>query len=477
MPSRSVRHTPLTAVVGLATCLAACSFGESGVEPPTDRIFLPAGLVADPVAGRWLYTVNSNSDLRFNAGTVVAVDTERAAADRVRTDWAICPTAGYTPNPAYPATCCYDFFDNRVLNCDDRQYIDAKSTLRIGSFGGSAVFEKRDDLPGLTGRLYFSVRSEPSITFIDVASTTQTLKLSCGAEGTNSLCDDAHKIRGDYDNAAFSALKLLEEPQTLTIDPLLRLLYVGHLLEGISLIDTCGDKPTLLSINQRIFSSPGYGVTSLSLGKPGDAAAPIYATGRNYGGRASEVQALALRGIKGGCGPSRTGAELISTEGFFSSAFFSDGSDIRAMVESRDKSRVYLLHRNSFLRQSPPAVVEVDRRDDGQGRPRNQAVGLVEICAGATEMHLHDAGRGDRLYVVCFEAGQIYVIDPAPLSVVGIINVGRGPTTLVFGKGDPGTAYVAGFSDNNVSVLDLAPGSPNENRVIQRIGFPQLRKL
>ena len=125
-------------------------------------------------------------------------------------------------------------------------------------------------------------------------------------------------------------------------------------------------------------------------------------------------------------------------------------------------------------------MVEVDRSADAEGKPYNRAVAVVETCTGATEMHLHDAGRGPRLYVVCFEAGQIYVLDTAPLSVAGIINVGRGPTTMVLPpKGaeyDQTKVYVAGFSDNNVSVIDLAPGSQTENRVVQRIGFPQLRK-
>jgi hypothetical protein len=33
-------------------------------------------------------------------------------------------------------------------------------------------------------------------------------------------------------------------------------------------------------------------------------------------------------------------------------------------------------------------------------------------------------------------------------------------------------AYVVGFGDNNISVVDLDPTSPTEYHVIQRIGFP-----
>src|SRR4051794_9068541 len=59
----------------------ACNFGESGVPPSADQIFLPTGLAVDP-DGRWLYVVNSNFDLRYNAGTVTAVDLQKVATDR-----------------------------------------------------------------------------------------------------------------------------------------------------------------------------------------------------------------------------------------------------------------------------------------------------------------------------------------------------------------------------------------------------------
>ena len=36
------------------------------------------------------------------------------------------------------------------------------------------------------------------------------------------------------------------------------------------------------------------------------------------------------------------------------------------------------------------------------------------------------------------------------------------------------TAYVVGFGDNNISVVDLAPGADNEYRVVHRLGFPRV---
>jgi DNA-binding beta-propeller fold protein YncE len=490
MPNRPSVVAARVAAVVAAIGAVGCSFGESGVEPPLDRIYLPAGLAIDP-SGDWLMAVNSNSDLRYNAGTVMVVNAAKAAGDRRlavdRSVFPACPSPGYVAEPPAPP-CCWDYFDDGVLDCSDRNYINPKATVRIGSFGSRALAHARTDMAGVTGRLYITVRSEPSVTFLDMVPTPTGLTLHCNATadaaGTpNPLCDEQHKVRGDHTNMAVSALRLLEEPSPMALDDKLGLLYVGHMIEGLSIIDTCTPMPALVSINRRIFSDIGFGVTSLNLERPGDPKASLMVTGRSFAGRPAEVQSLSLRGISGGCGvdgPSPRSVELVESEGFFSSAIPS-ATDLRGVVETEDGTRAYLLHRNTLSRFNPPAVVEVDRSLDEQGRRRNRAVGLVETCAGATELHLHDPARagepggGQRIYVVCFEAGQVYVLRRAPFGVMGVINVGRGPTAMVFSPNDPGLAYVSGYSDNNISVVDLRPGSPTENRVVQRIGFP-LRK-
>jgi len=64
------------------------------------------------------------------------------------------------------------------------------------------------------------------------------------------------------------------------------------------------------------------------------------------------------------------------------------------------------------------------------------------------------------------------VVDPQALLVVAIIEVGHGPTALRFSPTDPTIAFVADYADNNLSVIDLDPGSPTEYAVVQRLGFP-----
>ena len=82
--------------------------------------------------------------------------------------------------------------------------------------------------------------------------------------------------------------------------------------------------------------------------------------------------------------------------------------------------------------------------------------------------------RRPRLFVTCFADGEIYVYDPALPRLVKTFSVGRGPLGAgVRRHARPQVAYVVGFGDNNISVIDLAPGSPTEYHVIQRIGFPE----
>ena len=96
---------------------------------------------------------------------------------------------------------------------------------------------------------------------------------------------------------------------------------------------------------------------------------------------------------------------------------------------------------------------------------------MIETCSSPTFLYQHDTGEGPRLYVNCFDTGEVYVFDPAGPTLLTTFFVGRGPAGMVFDTARP-LAYVLDFSQNDVSVLDLAPGSPTQYHVIQRLGFP-----
>ncbi len=466
---------------------AGCGFGQSGIEPPRDRLFFPAGILVDP-SSEWLYVVNSNSDLRFNAGTVAALNLNKVARDRdpAQTTWGACPSNRFSRNqPVMEKACCRDLLDGRILNCDERSYIAADATVRIGSFGGAItqqVYQKGADK---IRRLFVAVRADPSVTFIDATVQGPSVSMRCsgpreGPPQTNALCDDNWRVRQagmDPD-----PLRLPEEPYALALDDALGILYVGHLFGGVSSIDVCSplrlETPRLSAVTPTVFrGSRLQGVTSLLLAAPGNPAAPLLATSRF----STEVTELALRSpASGGCTPTDTPPPIrdltvVPTVDFPSAAFYPNGADVRGVLLSPDGQRAFVLHRNDpYNRRNPAALVVIDLHRDANQAPVARPVDVLEVCPGPTEMRMHDAGRGPKIFVTCFEAGQIYVIDPDLLSVTAIIDAGRGPNTTVFPPADRTMAYVATFTDNTISVLDLKPGSATEYRVVQRIGFPHL---
>src|SRR5262249_7847229 len=70
-----------TLVLAALAAAPACKLNQQGVAPPLDPLPFPASALVDP-DGHWLYVANSNSDLRYNNGTLVAVDLDAVTRDR-----------------------------------------------------------------------------------------------------------------------------------------------------------------------------------------------------------------------------------------------------------------------------------------------------------------------------------------------------------------------------------------------------------
>lgn len=485
-----------------------CNFGQSGIAPPANRIFLPAGIVADPDED-FLYVVNSNSDLRFNAGTVVAVDLAQAALVRscasdpsqaacqaasdptLRRPRPMCAKTRFSrTEPVEDTYCCRDLVDSNVLNCNEPQFIQADATVALGSFGGAVQLQFLKDSSGKVGfrRLFVAVRAEPSITFADVTVANGTVSIRCtgprqgGApQAAGAYCDDNWKLRRRSGDTP-GALDLPEEPHVLALDNDRGILYVGHLTVtanaqvqggGVSTVDVCDPESDVrfagLARTTFLPATLSQAVAALSDGDPANTDTRIYATARY----SAAISGLVLRDSSHPACTHDRDLTLLPAESFYSSAFLPHGADIRGILFSADGSKAFVLHRNDAdAIANPPALAVLDRTRLADGTVSNTPIAVLEVCSGPTSMQMHDAGRGARIYVTCYDDGQIYVVDPNILVVTAIIDAGAGPTSLVFSHLDPGFAYVASFANSHLSVLDLNPGSPTENHVILRIGLP-----
>jgi hypothetical protein len=527
---------------------AACSLNQEGVDPPNDTFFYPSTAVADPTLS-WLYVANSNADLRYNDGTLVAVDLVSAAADRAQgggvlpaaggpvlgasgptQTWGLCPQEDYVnPLPrSDPEICCWDLLDASILNCDERRYVQAPSTVRTGSFAAGMIWQDYCPDPcnptcmqptapagsvvqpnqPLAGRIFMGVRGDTSLTWADVTLTSPPSFL-CGQTSNASLAEcqgDAHRIltaTGQVlttemnDNSA-PAVNLPDEPYALQIDPAHGVLYVGHLAGstatvdtgGVSLFDVSGTgsgtprDPAFVAPFPSPFaanSAGAFGITDLhphpplgqSIGSPN----VMFASSRY-------IPLVASIGTFGmlpplACPISNTDVVVEPAGDTLNPGLV--GSEMRGvafidpppppptasnmMPSPAPASRVYALER------VPPDLVGFDIATDGAGVTTAIPTDFSETCSSPTFLYEHDSGQGLRLYVNCFDTGEIYVFDPSVPTLITTFQIGRGPAGLVFDDLRK-LAYVIGFSDNNLSVVDLAPGSQTQYHVIQRIGFP-----
>lgn len=526
LPSLLLWLAAATSAAGLG-----CGLNQEGVRPRPEIISYPASAVTD-ATGEWLFIANSNADLRYNDGTLVALRLARAREDRLNRGVTVdgtfvpaetCPRVNYVrPLSESPDFCCVDPLDPYVLNCDERRYVERGSTVRIGSFAAGMV---RQDPPCSidphtpdpidqcqtctgsasqgTSRLLIAVRGDTSLTYVDVKPETtdadgniNPLVFDCVGDSTDGSngdepfpsCDDDHRIVETESALALASpdpdpplVRFPDEPYALAIDKEKGLLYVGHLAGatnrpgsgGVSLFDVAAVndvmKPPRFIASFPIFAANStglMGVTSLR-SEPGRG---VFATSRYLPmvtGLASTT-ALGCPLRKSDMEPIREIAVFGNGETFTTSLTGSETRSIqfvKSRVTKQDDqgNRFEAEVEHAFvLQRVPPAVV-----DFYNGIP-NQ---VIEVCQSPTFLEKNKADG--RLFVNCFDSGEVYVIDPFVPRVERIFNVGRGPASIVFPVEDPPTvAYVVGFSDNNISVIDIAPGSPSQYHVVQRIGFP-----
>ncbi|HVR01810.1 MAG TPA: hypothetical protein VMT47_06745 [Polyangia bacterium] len=514
---RGRARTPLRAwaVVLVATAAPACKLNQQGVPPPLDRIAFPASALVDP-DGRWLYVANSNSDLRYNSGTLVSVDLDATLRDRfgageqAAPTWQLCAGADRIRLDSDPDPCCWDYLDRNILDCDERLYIPPDSTVKIGSFSAGMAFQSfqepacpassalmtysnarhdcNTNCPGepTLGRLFIGVRGDSSLTYVDTGSVADPVlgtrpAFSCSGSTASDarVCQVTQMNSDEAPGASTTPIHVPDEPYALVLDAQQDLLYVGNLrgdtshpqTGGISLFDVSRPSgspraaPTFLGASAAFFNpdvNGNFGITSLTLRED---LRQVYASSR-YGTNVVNV----VPSLDGTC--SQDHKDIVLTAG--SDAFTTPliGAEIRGISFLPGGNRAFVLQR------VPPALVGFDVSKDPNAFG-NFSSEVLETCAAPTFLQSYDSGEGTRLYVTCFDAGQIYVFDPDVPRLIAVVNAGRGPAGLAFPRTPRADrkerlAYIVGFAANDIGVLDLTPGSETQYHVVQRIGFPSL---
>lgn len=491
------RLAPAVALAG-SLVLGACATEEPGISPHRDRFYFPTGITLDP-SRELLYVTNSNADLMYNGGTILALDIGRFPQDLSR----IAQAVAQGRLDCKPART-----DSTSWECKESQFAHANATLRIGSFPSGIQLSS-------DGRLFVPTRGDDYLLWANVVDLpnggldlrcNDDPETGCGGVGTGEDCsvwdcDGAHRV--DYSESLRQSLP--SEPFGILLNELVAAhvdaggvrrtcrdglpqppdcdcgaarhcvderdtaccqpppsseaihIYLAHLLGGeVSLFTTSrcsGDETcqvTLQDIRGNFFAThPKLGIQggySLAAKTPGDPAGPIYVSSRVDTRLASFFV--------------RDNHYIVDDSRVLVGAIY-PGADNRDLAFAPGGDTLYVVNRQ------PPSLLAIDMTLE-DGLPKEEVVWVEEVCGDPSMLRLDP--QGDLAYVVCFGTAQIYVVDIGLGQVVEQITTGKGPNELVL---DPARkrAFVANFLENTVGIIDLDPTHTTYRRMVVRIGL------
>ena len=438
--------------------LPSCSLDNPGDPPPEGKIYLPGGLhisqqSADSAA-RFLYVVNSNFDLRYNAGSLQAYDL--TALDEEITETCgddLGPTCEIEPS---------DVLADEVLVPSLVTSIASSSDAR---------------------RLYVTTRTDSDLTVVDVDDGDDE-PLSCGDSG-DRRCDDAHTT---YRDPIASQRRLVVPGEAVGIvagraqdfagedDPTLEGEYVlvAHRGGEVSLFHDDGSSALELQ-------------DVLTLGGPlrplreptGITFDPV--TRLAYlSVFARETIDIAGKKVLGrvGIAPGATTASLFDN-GALSIEGVSLGRDTRGIAMNPLVAGQALV-----VSRAPNSLMWVDvasaLEGNGEGGP-TQAVVWRSESIGRGPSRVITGPLGDRTIAIvsCFDGRQIFILDAATAEPISIVHNFSGPFEVALDSVRQ-RLYVADFRSSVVRVLDLSAlvNGASEDvptaRIVATLGHPEL---
>lgn len=548
----------------LAVGLAACFDSGNGTEPPPDRFNFPVGLAVSP-GGSVLYAANSNFDLQWNGGTVQAYDLGALRRDTVNLitspqtfprDRLVDPAGLDRCGVAVAPQGSNVTLGEQCAPAAKSELYIRRSTI-IGAFATDLQLSKDG------ARLFAPVRGDASLTWLDVASDvgaapSDPFRLECG-QAADRRCDAAHRAGSNPDEPGNTRrVTMPGEPFGFALSEAGDFAVITHQTDTkTSLLRTGATSPPAsppsLQFVVEGVTSGGVGIASVphdtdafaecrrtdardpksQLENPAECTRVLPRPAFLETSRASaKVDLLRLYEDEGYGSDSKrpflqreTEFEVVANAGNFDSR----GIAIDASPRIACKARIPQVLADDELRRQViacariPARVFIANRSpasllvgevgeasvDGQTYDPDRLTvrSSIPLSFGPSRVYLApvvetDGTYGLRVFVVCFDASVIYVIDPNANRVENLIKVGDGPFAMAFDPfamddvaqnrpvpTDPATsvhkyrfAYVAIFRNSHLQVLDLDNSVPKTDasytyqKVVFNLGKPTAPK-
>jgi hypothetical protein len=538
-----------TLALVLSVAASGCYDQGDGVDPPLGELYFPTGLALSVGATR-LYAISSDFDLQYNGGAVHALDLERirqliprecgsdADCDANRhcdltptpenrnkpSNWCVDndgPHAGKPCGPlgeksiaarsTIPGRCAY-------LSLEHPQDGGSKllvSSVGIGAFATDIIYRQRPEGPG--GRLFIPVRGDATLHYIDTIDETEEpmpFELSCGQNGNDGKCDDAHRKGDDPDEENTRGIRLRPEPFGIAATADARAMAVTHQTEGTvsvfaSDVDAWGDGITGFGVGPKLeFELAGLpqrpiGIVDIPVPKyaldyaddapydPGflvtyrDAAqidllrffvdtssnpprpfvqlagsASITANSLGFDSRGIALDPEPRQTCEADCGAAPDPKQCLA---------YCAGIQIPVYVANRSPSS--LLVGKTRAKQNPVSSDDLPNITDSipvTFGPSRVVVGKVVDQSGALST---------RVFVVSFDTRRLSVYDPQTRLFETFIT-GRGPHGLVVDSGTDQSgnpfahAYVAHFTDSYIGIIDLDQRHKYYGTTVVTLGEP-----
>ncbi len=527
----------VTALIGLAL-VGSCGDGNPGIDPPDNKMAFPSGLLLDPridstptgtacntddecgagelcggggqcrASARWLFVTNANSDRRYNAGSLLAIDLDAYWEAAFADPGAVRP-AGASVSDAQPCRRVANL--PQVVECLEEPFVASDATIHFGNFPGPSTAWDPDPDDG-EAMILVPVRGDPSITYAELSGGlggADDLRFECGqATDTDGgrKCDDLHRLRFLRNDP--EANRLSREPFRVLVSPQpeLPLAYVSHqgdqdlTLIALDGLDVGGDgRPAIVhqanllynELNLTVSVQGGFGLAQrpcdVDSGNAPNATLgctrPLVYSGIRWQLAVQSFTAVSHEpledqrcvapdeiGTVGGiiCEPQ---AEPILRFGFTGLSIQSVGlSPARPLTAdigfSRSGNELYVVQSN------PGGLVRIDTSIGVDGEPLDLDVGVVELCSQPTSFVIYDDGGNEYGLVTCYRSGEVFVVDLAALAVVGLSRAGIGPDSMAVDVVRE-VVYVANSLDATVSIIDMGRTSPSRFTEIGRIGLQE----
>jgi hypothetical protein len=498
------RTTLASAALALAAALGSGCYpsGGRGTEPVDDQFYFPVS-VSLTRTGKWLIVANSDFDLKYNSGTVQALDLGDPTSGGIEQAARECEREMLSSDClAEPGTQARRDCDDRLTNglmCFGPPQPDAwsvpyvKASVRIGAFASDMkvvpVYDtdvSQETPVANVSRVLVPVRGDASLTFIDAIESASGITLNCYAgAGPNQLghdCDANHTV-GQDPNANARNLSLEGEPFAIATPDFWK---CGSTASGACALEPARSNGIASVVHQT--SGDVSVFRNVQLYKANALRIPTLAY--TLGGLAVSASAIAALDVTDGVEgdtppivpfvPRFLVANLSQSSLFEVSYLGDDGNPDRSVLTASALIPITTQQTGYDTRGivvDPPAKDEGDRPTRvflASRSPASLVVGQIDRASG--QLHFYenhplpigpsritrstflgaDGHTHTRVYIASYDSAYVVSYDPDTRRLGGVIKAGRGPYAIAIDDGRK-LAYVANFIDGTIQVMDVNP--------------------